>query len=183
MRYAILLGMALAVSACESPEDQLENSIRGTLSNTGATVESVELTKGEDGNMSGFAMVRGANGRSGRMNCSAHPTEGTNYSWTCLPTIDEATLQDMEGQIRTELAKQAEVVEVDMQKHNDDDHMRGFARIRAEGTEARLNCSATRDTANTAMFNWECQQGEAAAANAAPSPDAPADVAEGEGGK
>jgi hypothetical protein len=92
----------------------------------------------------------------------------------------------MEGLIRTELARQATVLEVNMTRQ-DDNRMTGFARLQdGSGTEIRTNCTATRDPAGTANFNWRCQPGEGGeqveAPAAAPAEEAAA-PAEGEGDK
>ncbi|MGZ8311430.1 MAG: hypothetical protein ACXWU1_11925 [Allosphingosinicella sp.] len=201
-RYAIVAGAALALAGCNmvNEEDQLENSIRENLAQQGE-VKQVELTKQDNDNMTGFALVRDRNGRDARMNCTARREESgsSRFNWTCLPTIDEATQTDMENAIRQSLSQQGEVLEVDMQRGGDDNHMTGFARVRATaGNEIRTECNAERE-GTTSRFNWRCapaSRSGAAAASAAPpaaaappAPDAaPVDAggkpgAEGEGGK
>ena len=190
---ALALGGSLAGCEMESNENRLENAIRADLGNRQTSVDTIEMTEGEDGNMTGYAMVREASGRSGRLNCSAF-RQGDNYNVTCSPAIDEAVLNEMEGLIRRELEQQAQVTEVDMQRHNDDNHMRGHVVVGdGAGNQARLACTAERDSTNIGTFNWQCApEGEAAAgapAGGAPAaggkPGAEAAGAEqgGEGGK
>ena len=162
---------ALALAGCNmaSQEDLLENSIRETLSNQGE-VRDVEMTKQDDENFTGFALIRDRNGREGRLNCTARRTTGTNYDWRCNPTIDESVVTEMEGIIRTALERQATVLEVDMTRQ-DDNRMTGFARVQdASGTEIRTNCTATRDAAGTANFNWRCNPAEGGEQVEAPAP-------------
>jgi hypothetical protein len=158
-RLAISLGFALAAAACtvSSEEDQLENAIRENLSNQG-TVQEVELTRQDDNNMNGFVVMQDRSGRRGRLNCTAQRAEGTNFNWRCSPAIDESVLQEMENQIRQELSQQGTVVEVDMQRQNDDNHMTGHAKVRlADGTEVTAPCTAERDSTNVGTFNWRCE--------------------------
>lgn len=161
----ISLGYALLMLAgCASEEDQLENAIRENLASRG-TVKQVELTKSDDNNMTGFAVVQTATGE-GRMNCTAQRTEGSNFNWRCVPAIDEAMLTQMENTIRQSLSQQATVLAVDMSRQ-DDDHMTGYAQVRdGDGTEGRVNCTAVRETGGTGNFNWECAPAGAEAAPA-----------------
>jgi hypothetical protein len=178
-----ILGLSvIALAGCNiaSQEDQLENSIAASLSNQGE-VKQVELTKQDDDNFTGFALIRDRNGREGRLNCTARRTTGSNFDWRCSPTIDESVVTEMEGIIQTELARQATVLEVNMTRQ-DDNRMTGFARLQdGSGTEIRTNCTATRDAAGTANFNWRCQPGEGGEQVEAPTPAAA--PAEGEGDK
>ena len=156
----VALALLSVLAGCASEEEQLENAIREGLANQG-TVQEVDLTVSDENNMTGFARIRENSGREGRLNCTAQRSEGSNFNWRCSPAIDEATLQEMETAIRTNLAGQAEVVEVDMQRAADDDHMSGHALLRdGSGAELRVPCSAER--AEGANFNWRC--GEEAAA-------------------
>jgi hypothetical protein len=179
--FAIPLGLALSVAACtvSTEEDQLENAIRENLSSRG-NVTQVELTRENDDRMTGFAVVRVADGTESRLNCSAQRSTGTNFNWQCLPTVDEASLTAVENVIRADLANQGTVEEVDLQRV-DDNNMRGHARLVVDGAEVRANCTATRDTTNTANFNWRC----GAAEEGAPAPAAAAadPAAAGEGDK
>jgi hypothetical protein len=184
MKWFLLTGAALALAGCEmeSNENRLENAIRADLGNRQTTVDSIEMTEGEDGNMTGYAMVREASGRSGRLNCTAY-RQGDNYNFRCSPVIDEAVLNEMEGNIRRELEQQAEVIEVDMQRHNDDDHMRGHVVVGdGAGNRARLNCTAQRDATNTGTFAWQCAP-EGAAAGGTPASGAAATGGKDEGGE
>jgi hypothetical protein len=177
----------------------MEDEVRNLLSSRG-NVQEADLAEGNDGNMTGHATVAAASGQSTRYNCSATKTgEGTRYNINCVPAIDEAMLQAIEGDIRrTYEQRGAQIVEVDMQKQGED-NMRGHLVARDEmGNQARLNCTARRNTADN-QFPWECvPEGEAAtggggnaggqAAPAGGKPGAGGDVAseeqiDGEGGK
>ena len=159
MKAAALIGLALVAGACtmESEENQIESAIRDNLGNQASveTVEQVEMAKQDDGNYTGHAMIRErGRPRANRVNCNAQRA-GTTVNFRCSPAIDEAVLTEMEGLIRTELSKQAQVVDVQMQRQNDDNHMVGHAVVRAGGEEVRLTCSAERDTANVGQFRWQ----------------------------
>jgi len=162
---------ALALAGCNlsSQEDQLENSIRNNLEAQG-NVQQVELTKQDDDNFGGFAVIRDREGRERRLNCTARRTEGTNFDWRCAQVIDELVEQEMEGLIRTELERRATVLEVDMRRR-DDNNMTGFARVQdAAGNEIRSNCTATRGAEDTTNFSWRCRQDDGAPASE-PSPN------------
>lgn len=91
MRLMALSALVLATAACnvDSAENQLENSIRVSLSN-GSTVQEVNLTEQDDGNMTGYAVVEDGEGRSGRLGCTAHKTDDAgNYNWRCEPVNGE----------------------------------------------------------------------------------------------
>ena len=161
--FAITLGMALAVAGCtmQSEEDQLENEIRNQLAGQGNVLD-VQLTRQDENNMTGFPDIRDNEGNQGRLNCSARRTEGTNFQLNCLPAITDAILEQMENNIRTELARQGEVLEVDLNRQ-DDMRMTGFARLRGpDGAEVRTNCTATREAPSSRQFRWECAPGEGA---------------------
>ena len=159
--FIIGLG-AIVLAGCNvaSEEEQLENAIRENLSNQG-TVQEVDLTKTDENNMTGYVMIRENSGRSGRLACTAQRSSGSNFNWRCSPAIDEQVLTEMENVIRAELAQQATVVQVEMTRQNDDNHMSGFALLRdSNGNEIRTNCTAERDSTNIGSFNWECQPAE-----------------------
>lgn len=173
---AICLGGALAVAACSmaSDEDRMENAIRAELSKQG-TVNQVEMTRQGD-NMVGFAEMRGNDGNEGRLTCTATPDTAKgagNYNWRCLPAIDQRMVDSMEGTIRQSLARQGEVVEVELTRQ-DDQRMTGHAIVRANGEEVRANCTVTRENEASNHFNWQCAPGDASAAAA------PAEAGEGE---
>lgn len=171
----ISLGGALLLAGCtiSSEEDQLENSIRENLSARG-NVQDVQLTKQDDDNLSGFAVVRLPTGIEGRLDCTARRTEGTNFSWRCVPSIDEALLTQIEGTIRQTLADQGTVLAVEMTRR-DADSMTGYAQIRdTAGNEGRLSCTATRETGEAGNFDWEC---------APPGREAPAGAPANAGGE
>lgn len=174
--FAIPLGLALSVAACtvSTEEDQLENAIRENLSSRG-NVTQVELTRQGDDNMSGFAVVRAADGTESRLNCTAQRASADNFNWRCQPTVDEAALTAVENVIRADLANQGTVEEVDLQRV-DDNNMRGFARLVINGAEIRTNCTAARDGADGGNFNWRCGPAE----DGAPAPAAAPAEAEGD---
>jgi hypothetical protein len=61
----------------------------------------------------------------------------------------------MENAIREELSKTGTVNQIEMTQEGD--NMVGFAEVRAnDGSEGRLNCTATRDTAKAGSYNWRC---------------------------
>ncbi|HYE28053.1 MAG TPA: hypothetical protein VEA61_07450 [Allosphingosinicella sp.] len=156
--FAIVLGAALALSACsvESDEDQLESMIREKLADQGS-VQEVEMKKQGDGGMTGHVIIKEPNGRVGRLACTARPGgSGSSYDWRCSPAIDEKTLQEMEDVMRAELSKRGPVLQLEMNRAGDDDHMSGFAVVKDEaGEEFRLACSATRDGEGS-KFSWNC---------------------------
>ncbi|HYI64868.1 MAG TPA: hypothetical protein VEW71_08295 [Allosphingosinicella sp.] len=63
----------------------------------------------------------------------------------------------MENAIRAELSKTGTVKQVEMTKEGA--NLTGFAEVRtADGSEGRLNCTATPDTAKgSGAYNWRCQ--------------------------
>ena len=156
--FSIALGVAFALSACsvESDEDRLENTIREKLAGQGE-VQQVEMKKQSDGGMAGHVIIKEPNGRVGRLACTAKPGgSASSYDWRCSPAIDEKTLDEMEAVIRAELSKRGPVLQLEMKRQGDDDHMSGFAIVKDEaGDEFRLACSATR-TGEGAKFSWEC---------------------------
>lgn|GEM_PF-3051330 len=175
-KIAIGLGCALAAAGCSmsSEADRLENAMRETLAARGE-VKQVEMTAQDADRMTGFASVRPAGASAdSRLNCTAtrDPAKGAAYyNWRCVPAIDEALLNEMKQTIRTALAAQATVQQVEMTRQ-DDDHMTGYAIVRdANGNEVRTNCTATRDNSDQGNFSWECRPpGEgAAAADTAPA--------------
>ena len=153
-KLSFTLVTLIALSGCTSEEEQLENAIREGLANQGA-VQEVNLIASDENNLTGYAMIRENSGREGRLNCTAQRGEGSNFNWRCSPAIDEATIQEMETAIRSTLAAQAEVVEVEMQRAGDDNHMTGHALLRdGAGNQLRVPCSAERSQG--ANFNWSC---------------------------
>jgi hypothetical protein len=166
-KIAIGLGCALVLAGCSmaSDEDRMENAIRAELSNNGATVNQVEMTRDGD-NMTGFAEVRGADGNEGRLNCTAtrDATKAGSYNWRCLPAIDQRIVDGMESTIRQSLGQQNEVIEVEMTRQ-DDMRMTGHARVRdGNGNEVRANCTATRESEASNNFSWQCAPSDAPAA-------------------
>ena len=172
-RLAIYLGCALAAAGCSmaSDEDRMENAIRAELSKN-ATVKQVEMTRGSDGRMAGFAEIRTADGSEGRLNCTATPdaAKASSYNWRCLPAIDQRIVDGMESTIRQSLAQQSEVTAVELTRQ-DDMRMTGHALLRdGNGDEVRTNCTATRDNEASNNFNWRCEPAD--------SPAPPADTGE-----
>lgn len=181
MRLAALFVLALAVAACDSPEEQMEDEVRNLLSQRG-NVQEADLAQGADGNMTGHATVAGAGGQTSRYNCSATKAEGTRFNINCIPAIDEAMLTAIEADIRRLYEQRgAEVLEVDMQKQ-DEDHISGHMIARDGGMQARLVCSAERNTAD-GQFPWQCVPEGETAGGSAPGTAAPAPDAGGAGGK
>lgn len=160
MKRAIILTALLGVAGCSfgSEEDRLENAIREELTKQG-NVQEVNLTRQDENTIAGYAMIREHSGRSGRLNCTAQRTEGSNFNWRCSPAIDQSVLDEMEGQIRTQLAAQGDVREVSLERAGDDNHMAGYVLIGdGAGGETRVPCSAERTEG--ANFNWRCGEGE-----------------------
>ena len=164
MKRALLsVGLMLAAAGCQfqSEEDMIEGSIRNTLSNQG-TIQEVEITKQDQDNFSGFAVVRDARNQDNRLACTARrkADKGSNFDWRCLPTVDETTLTNVENAIRESLSQQGDVRQVDMSRQ-DDSNMTGFAVVQlADGSEVRSACTARRENETSANFDWRCGPGE-----------------------
>ena len=166
---SIALASALALAACSSPsdEEQLAGTIRESLASQG-TVQQVEMKKQPNGGMAGFVMIKEANGRVGRLNCTAAALGNSKYDWKCAPAIDEKTLREMEAVMRTELEKRGPVVQLEMKKAGDDNHMVGTALVKDEsGEEFHLACTAERGEGKGASFTWNCADASDAETNAA----------------
>lgn len=159
-RISLAIGAALALAACSSDVEQVENSIREELANQG-TVEEVAMNEQSDGNMTGYAVVNVKNGWKTRMACNAHPQknpDGTDLAWKCTPVIDSGAESQMNETIKKELATKGEVLEVAMKRKDDDDHMAGTARVKtADGAEHVLNCQAARQKADGQLL-WSCDE-------------------------
>lgn len=171
--FAIGLG-ALALTACNfsfsTDEIGVENAIKENLSSRGEVLE-VDMTRSDDDHMTGFARVRGQQGRESRLNCTAErqAAGATNFTWRCTQVLDAALIDETEAAIRNTLQSQATVLDVQLSRR-DDDHMTGFAMVRdSNGNEGRMECAADRQTDGT--FNWRCdppgQSGGEASADAA----------------
>jgi len=153
MKYRIAaLALLATLSACESSEDLLENSIRTELSKQGE-VREVEMKQDGEDRLNGFAVLKGPNGDM-RLNCQATEKNDTEYDWECNQVIDEAVVKGMEDSLRQQFeAQQLTVVELDLEKDGED-KMKGHALLRAQdGEEGRLTCTAAR--AGT-QFKGEC---------------------------
>ena len=162
-RLILSVGLVLAASGCQVPneEDLIEGSISNTLANQG-NIQEVEITRQDADNFSGFAVVRDARGLDNRLNCTARrkAEKGSNFDWRCLPTVDEATMTNVENAIRESLSQQATVRQVDMSRQ-DDNNMTGFAVVQlADGSEVRSTCTARRENETSANFDWRCGPGE-----------------------
>jgi hypothetical protein len=151
----VSLGLGLAVAGCNMPssEDQVEASIRNNLSAQG-NVQQVEMSQQGD-NMSGFAVVRDRAGIEGRFACTAQKS-GTEFNWHCNQQVDDQVIQRMETTIRDALARQGEVRQVELSRQ-DDNRMTGYALVvTPDGTETRLDCTATRPSMETTQFTYQC---------------------------
>ena len=151
-------GVTLAATslAFAVQDDSLEGSIREALSEQG-DVQQVEMIPRDKNHLSGFALLLDAQGRPWRLDCTATRTEGEGYDWTCNPVVNAAAIEDVENNMREVLGQQGIVLEVAMNRR-DDDNMTGFARIQDKGgavTQAR--CTATRQSEGSRTFDWECQ--------------------------
>jgi hypothetical protein len=169
--FAMGLASVLALAACssQSDEEQLAGTIRNTLASQG-NVQQVEMKKQPNGGMAGFAMIREPNGRLGRLNCTAAALGNSRYDWKCAPAIDEKTLREMEAVMRAELEKRGPVLQLEMKKAGDDNHMTGTALVKNEaGEEFHLACSAERGEGKGkgAAFTWKCGDASDAAPPAA----------------
>ena len=155
---AILTGLALgAAQPAELTEEQLlEQAISQQLSDQGHQVLQVEMRRQDENALTGFADIRDREGHEGRLGCVARLTEADNYSFDCLPMITDEIVREMEGQIRTTLSQQAQVLRIQLTRQ-DDMRMVGYALLRdSDGRQVRTSCTATREAPNSRMFNWEC---------------------------
>jgi hypothetical protein len=152
---SIMIGLALAAAQAGTDEAMVENSIRDELSRQGRVLQ-VEMTQRGADHLHGFAVLVDADGVEGRVDCTAQRTDKESFAWDCLPVITEPVIRAIEGIIRTNLAAQGEVLEIDMDRANDQ-RMVGRARLRtADGTVIRANCTADRENPRSRTFNWEC---------------------------
>jgi len=154
----ILVWTALAATsfAFAVQDESLEGSIREALSDQG-DVQQVEMIPQDKDHLSGFALLLDAQGRPWRLDCTATRTEGEGFDWTCNPVVNAAAIEDVESNIREVLGEQGTVLEVAMNRR-DDDNMAGFARVRdKDGAVSRASCTATRQSEGSRNFDWECQ--------------------------
>jgi hypothetical protein len=70
----------------------------------------------------------------------------------------ESQENQLENNIREELTKRGSTVKQVELTRQDDDHMSGFAEVRAaDGSEGRLTCTATRNPSKGASYyDWRC---------------------------
>ena len=156
----MLIGLSLAAGPpAQADEVMVEDSIREHLSQQGEVLE-VDMTSRGANRMTGFAISRDEDGIEGRVECTAHRNADDSFAWDCVPVITEPIVRRIEEIIGTNLAEQAEVLEIAMRRQ-DDMRMAGFARLRdADGTEVRANCTAVRENPQSRMFDWECEPEE-----------------------
>lgn len=83
----IALGALVALGACSASDhsDAIEEAIVDGYAEREIEVTSVEMTRDEEGDgYSGTAtVIDPATGEETEISCSAVPTEGTEYDWTC----------------------------------------------------------------------------------------------------
>lgn len=152
----ISFGLALTFGGCNmtSEEDQMEASIRNNLSAHG-NVQQVELRRQDENNYSGTAVVRDANGVEGHFSCTAQKAD-TNFNWRCNQQVDDQIIQRTEATIRGELARRGEVHQVELTRQ-DDNRMSGYALVVGpDGSEVRMDCTASRPSMETTDFSWQC---------------------------
>lgn len=160
-RFAWIAGLSLAAIGCtiETPQSRTENAIREGLATYGA-VEQVEMTEREDNSFAGMAVVRDAAGIESRLRCETvrGDGEGRQGRWTCTTPLDEEGLQGIENNIRAYWTQRGgNVLDVDMQRGEDNDNMTGYAVVQApNGETRRLACTATRAEGVSTDFNWVC---------------------------
>ena len=151
-------GLTLAATsfAFAVQDESIEQSIRDSLSEQG-DVQQVEMILQDKDHYSGFALLLDVQGRPWRLDCTAaRPVDG-DFEWRCNPVVNEAAIEDVENAMRELLGQQATVLEVAMNRL-DDDRMTGFARLRdRDGAIVRTNCTATRESEGSRTFDWECQ--------------------------
>jgi hypothetical protein len=173
---------ALLLAGCNSGNEQqfVENGIRGQLSAQG-NVTQISMTKQGDGNYTGTATVRTADGTEARVNCTAN-RDNNGFVTACRQTIDEALLTQLENSLRQNFTTQGVTV-VDLQlSRQDDDHVTGHANLRNEaGAETRYPCTGARAASGQIEVRCLPPEGAAAPAQGEPSPapaegeDVPAD--------
>ena len=157
MNLAIMLiGLSLAAAPPANPDEAMvEDSIREHLSQQGEVLQ-VDMTSRDADTMTGFAISRDEDGVEGRVDCTAQRNADDSFAWDCVPVITEPIVRRIEEIIGTNLAAQAELIEIAMRRQ-DDMRMAGFARLRtADGTEVRASCTAVRENPRSRTFNWEC---------------------------
>lgn len=152
---SMLIGLTLAAAQGSEDETTVENSIRDELSRQGRVLQ-VEMRQRDTDHLTGFAVMVDEDGVEGRVDCTAQRTDKESFAWDCLPVITEPVISAIEGIIRTNLAAQGEVLEIDLDRASDQ-RMVGHARLRtADGTVIRANCTADRENPRSRTFNWEC---------------------------
>lgn len=151
----------LVLGACSfgTDADRVEQSVAEQLADRGA-VEEVSFTSTDDDNMTGFATIRTPTGQTQRMNCTARRTSGANFDWNCVQAIDEALLDEIKGLIRERLSREGEVVQVELERADDDNNAAGYVVVRGpNGEEVRADCRAVRDRPGENLFSWRCGEG------------------------
>jgi len=155
---ATMLAALLMLPGCDmlsGHERQAEDMMRTELGRQGE-VKEVDFTQNGD-NLTGFAIVR-LTGKDydSRFNCTARVENG-QISTSCLEAINAEMERAMAQTVRASLERDGFTVsEVQLRRHNDDNHMKGFAQVRApDGSEGRLECTAERQ-GQTANFASSC---------------------------
>ena len=152
---AMMVGLAFAAAQAGGDEEMVENSIREELARQGRVLQ-VEMVQRDADHLTGFGMILDEDGVESRVDCTAQRIDKDNFSWDCLPVITEPVVRSMERMIGANLATQGEVLEIDMDRANDQ-RMVGRARLRlADGTVVGANCTADRENPRSRTFNWEC---------------------------
>lgn len=160
--WAISLGSAaLLLAGCGQEQQFVDNLVRQAVE-PGGNVQEINMTRQADATYAGFATVRKADGKVGRYNCTVRNTqqkdkEGRDqFEASCLPTLDEALLSELDTALRRHLESQGvSVVNLSLRRQ-DDNNAVGTARVRdPAGNEADLNCTLPRDPVRG--FSMRCQ--------------------------
>lgn len=178
MKAVVLLfaGAALVAGCSQNEQAFVDNLVREAVSNNGQPQE-VAMTKQADNSFSGTVTVRKPDGQTMRFNCTAR-REGdtTRYNARCLQSVDQAMLDSMENEIRTNLTGNgAQVVSVELNRQ-DDNKMTGFAELRDGSGTVRAPCEATRENGDSASFRWQCRPPEGQATSGEAGEATPADA-------
>jgi hypothetical protein len=157
MRTFVLVLALAAMAGCASAERQAEDAMRKELSKLGE-VEEVEFSRpGRDGDMTGHAVVRTADGEV-NMECTGRRLEGTQYDFKCAQEIDERVVAQTEDLIRTRFRQQGVTIqEIDLRRDGED-RMAGTARATdADGNSGELACTAVRKAEGSTDFDIQCR--------------------------
>jgi hypothetical protein len=183
--FALLLGGTLLIAGCGQAEGPFVNKlVRDTLAPNG-NVQQVEMTKQSDNSYSGFATVRLASGATTRFSCTAHRQgNSNNYEARCRQTLDQALLDELKGDLRRSFTSQGlTVLQLELTRQ-DEEHVTGYADVRdANGGEARLPCSGTREATGRVPVQCRAPTTQTAQppAEEGPQPAAPEEAPADEG--